>query len=86
LAIAAVRAVESRVCLARAANTGISAFVDGAGRILWESGLFVPEAKALDLPWLPGGSLYTRFGDVFAWTCVILAGLALLFARRRFPG
>jgi apolipoprotein N-acyltransferase len=83
LAIAVVRAVENRVCMARAANTGISAFVAADGRILWQSGLFVPEAQALELPWLPGGSLYTQYGDVFAWGCVILAGLELILARRR---
>lgn len=82
LAIAVVRAVENRVCLARAANTGISAFIGGDGSILWESGLFVPAAQSLELPWLPGGSLYTRFGDIFAWSCVTLVGLALILARR----
>jgi apolipoprotein N-acyltransferase len=32
---------------------------------------------------MPGGSLYTKIGDVFAWTCLILTGLALILARRR---
>jgi apolipoprotein N-acyltransferase len=86
LAIAVVRAVESRVCLARATNTGISAFIDARGRILWQSGLFVPAAQAMDLPWLEGGSLYTQYGDVFAWACTILAGLALILPRRRRGG
>jgi apolipoprotein N-acyltransferase len=83
LSMAVLRAVENHVCLARAANTGISAFIDARGRLLWQSELFVPEAHALDLPWLPGGSLYTRIGDAFAWACVALAGLALILARRR---
>jgi apolipoprotein N-acyltransferase len=83
LSMAVIRAVENHVCLARAANTGISAFIDARGRILWQSELFVPDAHALELAWLPGGSLYTRVGDVFAWTCTVLAGLALIFARRR---
>ena len=78
-----MRSVENHVAQARAANTGISAFIDPAGRILWQSDLFVPGAQALELPWLTGGSLYTRFGDVFAWACIIIAGLALIIARRR---
>ena len=49
---------------------------------LWQSDLFVSAAQALELPWLTGGSLYTRFGDVFAWACIIIAGLALIIARR----
>ena len=32
---------------------------------------------------MPGGSLYTQIGDVFAWACVILTGLLLIFARRQ---
>ena len=83
LSMAVLRAVENHVCLARAANTGISAFIDGAGRIVWQSELYVPDAHAVELAWLPGGSLYTRIGDVFAWVCVILSGLALILARRR---
>jgi apolipoprotein N-acyltransferase len=83
LSMAVLRAVENHVCLARAANTGISAFIDAQGRILWQSELFVPVAHALELPWLSGGSLYTRVGDAFAWACVALAGLALILARRR---
>ncbi|MDO9532969.1 MAG: apolipoprotein N-acyltransferase [Deltaproteobacteria bacterium] len=83
LSMAVLRAVENHVCLARAANTGISAFIDGGGRLLWTSEINVPEAHALELAWLPGGSLYTRIGDVFAWACVIIAGLALILARRR---
>jgi apolipoprotein N-acyltransferase len=86
LAIAVVRAVESRVCMARAANTGISAFIGGDGRILWQSGLFVPDAQMMELPWLPGGSPYTQYGDVFAWTCTTLTGLILIFTRRRRRG
>ena len=83
LSMAVLRAVENHVCLARAANTGISAFIDGAGRLLWTSEINVPEAHALELAWLPGGSLYTRVGDVFAWACVIIAGLGLILGRRR---
>ncbi|MBM4301209.1 MAG: apolipoprotein N-acyltransferase [Deltaproteobacteria bacterium] len=83
LSMAVLRAVEHRVCLARAANTGISAFIDGVGRLVWTSEINVPEAHAIELAWLPGGSLYTKIGDVFAWACVIIAGLTLILARRR---
>ncbi len=83
LAMAVLRAVENHVCMARAANTGISAFINADGRILWQSDLFIPTAQSLDLPWLPGGSPYTKYGDVFAWGCVIIAGLAVILARRK---
>ncbi len=83
LSMAVLRAVENHVCLARAANTGISAFIDGSGHILWQSQLYVPDAHAMELAWLPGGSLYSRIGDAFAWACIIICGLALILARRR---
>jgi len=83
MSMAVVRAVENHVALARAANTGISAFINGDGRILWTSGLNVSDAHALELPLLPGGSFYTRWGDVFAWICILISLLAFFFARRR---
>ena len=83
LAMAVMRCVENHVCLARAANTGISAFIDARGQILWQSEIYVPDAHALELPLMPGGSLYTKIGDVFAWTCLLLTALALILARRR---
>jgi apolipoprotein N-acyltransferase len=86
LSMAVLRAVENHVCVARAANTGISAFIDAQGRILWQSDLYIPDAHALELPWLRGVSLYTRIGDAFAWACVIVAGMALILARRRRQG
>jgi apolipoprotein N-acyltransferase len=78
--------VEGRVALARAANTGISAFIGPDGNILWTSGINVPAAHTLELPWLPGGSIYTRFGDVFAWACLIISVLVAFLARRRLRG
>jgi apolipoprotein N-acyltransferase len=84
LSMAVLRAVENRVCLARAANTGISACIGADGRMLWQSGLFVTAVHSLELPWFPGGSFYSKYGDVFAWACVALTGLTLIFARRRW--
>ncbi len=47
--MAVFRAVENRVPVARAANTGISGFIDAQGRILDTSGIFTearPDAHA----------------------------------------
>jgi apolipoprotein N-acyltransferase len=83
MSMAVLRAVENRVSLARAANTGISAFVNGDGRILWTSPLEQEAALAMDLPWLPGGSFYLRYGYLFPWICVVIAALIFLFTPRR---
>jgi len=83
MSMAVLRAVENRVCLARAANTGISTFINGDGRILWSSPLEQEAGHVQELPWLPGGSFYTYYGYLFPWVCIGIAVLVLLFSRRR---
>ncbi len=83
LSLAVFRCVEGRVAMARAANTGISAFIAPDGKILWTSALNVPAAHVQELPWMPGGSPYTRWGDLFAWACVAGVIFTPLVARRR---
>jgi apolipoprotein N-acyltransferase len=70
LEMVAFRAVENRVPFARAANTGISGFIDATGRIFDTSDLFVPSARTASLVPRTGTTFYTRHGDVFAWLCV----------------
>jgi apolipoprotein N-acyltransferase len=78
LAMSVTRAVENRVSLARAANTGISALAAPDGSILWQSDLYTTAARVEPLPLLSGGSFYTQYGDLFAWvSCgLVLLGLA----------
>ena len=83
MSMAVLRAVENRVSLARAANTGISTFISGDGRILWTSPLDEEAGHTMELPWLPGGSFYTSYGYYFPWGCVALVVLMLLFIPRR---
>jgi apolipoprotein N-acyltransferase len=79
LAITAVRSAETRVWTARAANTGVSAFIDARGRVRSRTRIFERGLLVEDVPYRPppiGGSFYTRHGDVFAATCWI--GIAVL--------
>jgi apolipoprotein N-acyltransferase len=70
LAIGAFRAVEHRVPLARAVNTGLSALVDGNGEIR----SFLPkETEGVLLVTVPlddRRSLYSRFGDWLGLSCL----------------
>lgn len=82
--IALFRAVENRRALIRAANTGISGFVDPAGRILDSTALFVDAAVVRNVPLISRLSFYTRFGDLFAGACLAafaFTALGQLIAR-----
>jgi apolipoprotein N-acyltransferase len=87
LAMAVVRAVETRRDLLRAANTGISAVIDPRGRIVGHTRLMETAVLAGTVTPRSGRTLYVRSGDVFAWACAILAvthvaALRAAFARR----
>jgi apolipoprotein N-acyltransferase len=75
LAQATFRAVENRVPLVRAANTGISAVIAADGRVRWRSPLFETDWHVEEIAWHDLRTFYARFGDVFAWACA-LASLA----------
>jgi apolipoprotein N-acyltransferase len=81
---ATLRAVENRVPLVRAANTGISSVVREDGRVAWAGPLDQLLEHTEEIAWHRVRTFYTRFGDVFVWACV-LATLAAVFAgwRRR---
>ena len=82
--INAMRAVENRTAIARAATSGISLFIDPFGRIYQQTDLFVAAAIVADLPVNQGGTFYTRHGDLFAQGCLALA-LASLVPLCRKP-
>lgn len=85
------RAVENRVFLARAANTGISAFINPAGRVY--SKVSDREGKDIFVDGFDtqkigiekrGLSFYTRFGDWMAVVCACLSAIGILsFLRKK---
>ncbi len=77
------RAVENRRAVARAANTGISGFVDPVGRILSPTGLYVDALVTERLPLLKTITFYTKNGDIFAWFCFFLVGFGVIADKRR---
>ena len=80
---AAMRAIEEGRYLARAANTGISGFVDPYGRILDQEGLFETAVLVQDLRFLKDRTVYNRIGDLVAWLSLGVTVMALLVARQR---
>ncbi len=79
---AALRAIEQGRFLARAANTGISGFVDPYGRVLDRTPLFEPALVVQDLRFLTDRTVYSRIGDLVAWLSLAVTIAALLATRR----
>ena len=77
LSLCVFRAVENRRSFIRAANTGISGFIDPTGRIQSPTDLFVDAVVNHEVAALSITSVYTRLGDVFAGLCFIALALML---------
>ncbi len=79
-AIAVFRAVENRVFIARAANTGITGLIDPRGKIIKKGEIFTEEAMNGTIRLSKKKTFYTLYGDVFAWIC---SGLSLLLLAKK---
>jgi len=78
LALATFRSIEHRRWMIRSTSTGISAFIDSAGRIVERSGFETEEILVHDVPMITGGpTIYGRIGDAFGWL-VTASAIALL--------
>jgi len=78
LSMVVFRAIEQRVPIVRAANTGISASIAPSGRLVQQSDLFVRTwIKDRITPAAGLSTLYMRVGDAFAYACLVLTGLGL---------
>jgi len=83
LSMAVLRAVENRRAVARAANTGISAFIDPAGRLLDKTPLFQEAMRIRSLPIMFEETFYACYGDLFAIGCVLISLVACVSVIRK---
>ncbi|MBF0477764.1 MAG: apolipoprotein N-acyltransferase [Deltaproteobacteria bacterium] len=70
LSMLTFRAVENRVWIPRAANTGISGFISSAGLIIGRTELNREAIRSYRVPLADTKSFYSRHGDVFAYLCM----------------
>jgi apolipoprotein N-acyltransferase len=81
-----MRAIEQRVGVARAANTGFSLFVDPLGRVYGRTELFQAVVRSEIVYTSDVLTVYTRTGDVAGWTALLLTlGLLLIPLPWRDP-
>jgi apolipoprotein N-acyltransferase len=77
LRMARVRAVENRRWLVRSTNNGFTVSVDPYGRIFAPLPPDVRAAADLPYDFRTDLTLYARFGDWFAWLCVVVSAILL---------
>ena len=81
LAIVRMRAAENWRWVLRAANDGITATIDPAGRVLGRLPLYTEAALYTGFNFISTQTVYTRFGDWFALVCAALALAGLVAAK-----
>jgi apolipoprotein N-acyltransferase len=81
---AAMRAIENGRYLARAANTGVSGFVDPYGRVVEKSKLFEQTVLVGDIRLARTRTVYTRTGDLIAWLSLAFTAAALIASLKKF--
>lgn len=71
------RAVENRVSILRAANTGFSCYINPKGIIedsIYDKDterMYVAGVKAFEIKMSKKGSFYRKYGDIFAYICIL---------------
>jgi apolipoprotein N-acyltransferase len=73
LVIVRMRAAENRRWILRAANDGVTATIDSAGRVRSSLPLHQQATSYTGFDFVAERTLYTRFGDWFAWFCGLAA-------------
>lgn len=84
LVLASFRAIETRRALIRSTNTGISAIVDPAGRIVQRTGQWTRATLVAKVPLIKDGSstIYMKIGNVLGWLCLALTVWGYWLCRR----
>jgi apolipoprotein N-acyltransferase len=92
---AVFRTIENGVPLVRCTNNGLTCWIDARGRIhdayfpgssdIYQAGYKIIEVPLRNHPGESRRTLYNRYGDAFAWSClaVVIAALAWSFRPKR---
>jgi apolipoprotein N-acyltransferase len=78
LALVRMRAAENRRWILRATNDGITAAIDPAGRVVQTIPPYTQTSAVLRYSYQSQITPYARFGDWFAWGCLVLGLVSLV--------
>ena len=79
------RAIETRRTLLRVTNTGVTSVINAKGEMTQALPIFTPAVLKAQVDILEGETLYTRFGDWFAWGMTFVS-IGIVLLRLRSPG
>jgi len=83
LSMTTLRAVETRLSIVRAANTGVSAFIDPIGKITNRTNLFEEAVLKESVKISNDKTFYMLYGDVFVYICTLSVFICILISIRR---
>ncbi|MFN3230795.1 MAG: apolipoprotein N-acyltransferase [Alphaproteobacteria bacterium] len=78
MTIARFRSIEEGLPMVRAAQTGVSALIDGHGRVLYQLGLGKQGVIDGVLPPALQATIYARYGNLVFWLMITICGLGAL--------
>lgn len=77
------RSIENRLYLVRAANTGITGIIDATGKISSSTEIFRKASLLGRIKILNIKTIYSRYGDIFAYFCLVSILLLLFIPKKR---
>lgn len=82
--LSVLRSIEHRIPMVRATNTGLSGTVSATGKthLISEPFQEINAAVEVSIPQQPSKTLYTLWGDWFAWACLLFCAFSLFRAYR----
>jgi apolipoprotein N-acyltransferase len=83
LSMTVFRAIENRLFIVRAANTGISAIIDSTGNILKRTNLYEETSLSGTVKHMYFKTFYMKYGDVFSYICILMTLYFVIISRRR---
>ncbi len=83
LSMTVFRAIENRLYLVRAANTGISAIIDPTGEIISRTGLYERTVLKGDVKIIDVRTCYAAYGDLFVYVCAFALLIIYILSTQR---